>query len=134
MESNHSREATVIQQFTVLYKVILAFDSLHKNLLKCDQWNKEPLYWYLQTLILLCVFCQIIHFSGKIITHQEMFSTVMLLVNSAQPQQWWNKKVKKAIGLLSKTKTLNVKISMLSLHNWCCQTWLEWQFDQWSLH
>ena len=134
MESTHLREATVIQQFTVLYKVILASESLHKNLLKWDQWNKETLYRYLKTLILLCVFCQIIHFSGKIITYQELFCTVMLLVSSAQPQQWWNKKVKKAIGLVSKTKTLNVKISMLSLHNWRCQTWLEWQFDQWSLH
>ena len=124
-----------VTQFTVLYKVILAFEYMHKNVLKCDQWNKEPLYGYLHTLILLCVFHQIIHFSGKIIAYQELFCTVMLLVSSVQPQQWWNKKVKKATGLVSKTKTLNVKISMLSLHNWSCQTWFKlWQFDQWSLH
>ena len=93
---------TTVIQFTVLYKVILAFESLHKNLFKCDQWNKEPLYGYLHTLILLCVFRQIIGFSGKIITYQELFCTVMLLVRSAQPKQRRNKKVKIRCNLHSK--------------------------------
>ena len=47
----------------------------------------ELLYGYLQMLISMNIFHQIINFSGEIIAYQELFWMVKLLMSSAQPQQ-----------------------------------------------